>query len=404
MPDFLDSLLECTKEYECPKRFYYWAGLSSVSAILKDKVWFDMGKNYKLYPNIYVLLYGPSGVRKGPAIALAEKIVTIIDNTRIINGRSSIEAIIKQLGTIVSRPGKEPLKDSCGFIPASELSSSLIGNPASMDIMTNLYDRIYNEDKWKYSLKVGESHTLTRPTITWFSATNEALFKDFVPEKNIHGGLIGRMFMIAENKPNRINSLMFDPLVVPDATKLAAMIKPLTELNGAFTMAQEERVYLDLWYQDFAVNIAPKLADETGFVSRVLDFVVKNAMLISCARRGDQIINRSDVDEAFEVTLPLILPTKKISTSLKKQDSSEIQKRAEVLTYLASRAEEPDGVGRKEILKNLGLRLDHEDLDKVINLLMQMGVVTIANLGGEVMYQLNMKNPKVAEYVKGFRK
>jgi len=399
---FLDELLETTKEYEAPQRFYYWSGLATISAILRDKVWFDMGGNYNLYPNIYVLLYGPSGVRKGPAIALARKIITRIDNTKLINGRATIEAIIKELGTIKSRPGKEPLKDSCGCVIGSELSSSIISNPSAMDIFTDLFDRIWNEGKWDYRLKAGESHNLVSPTITWLTATNEALFKDFVPEKNIHGGLIGRMFMIAENKPNTINSLMFTPDKSPNADKLAEMVKPLAEMKGPFQMDKEDRVYLDLWYQDFVRNKAPALADETGFVSRVLDFVVKNAMLISCGRRADHKLIRADIDESFEITLPLIIPTKRLTAALKKTDSSDVQKRSEVLIYLASRSTEL--VGRKEILKALGLRLDHEDLDKVIVLLMQMGVVNIENHAGEVAYRLNMNNPKVAAYVEGFKK
>jgi len=128
---FIDLVLDSTSEYEAPRRFYYWAALSAVSAVLKDNVWFDMAKAYKLYPNIYVLLYGPSGVRKGPAIALAERVVKKVDSTRVINGRSSIEAIIKELGTFQTREGgKAPFKDSCGFVVASELSSSIISNPA----------------------------------------------------------------------------------------------------------------------------------------------------------------------------------------------------------------------------------------------------------------------------------
>ena len=182
---FIDIVLSSTKEYEAPSRFYYWAALAAISAILKDRVFFDMASNYKLYPNIYVLLYGPSGVRKGPAIALAEKIVKKVNTTRVINGRSSIEAIIKELGTFQTREGAQPIKDSCGFVVASELSSSIISNPSAMDIMTNLYDRIYTDDDWKYNLKVGESVKLNKPTITWLSGTNEALLKDFLPEKNI---------------------------------------------------------------------------------------------------------------------------------------------------------------------------------------------------------------------------
>lgn len=398
---FIDLVLESTKEYEAPRRFYYWAALSSISAVLKDQVWFDMAKAYKLYPNLYVLLYGPSGVRKGPPISLAERIVKAVNATRVINGRSSIEAVLKELGTFSTEPGRGLVKDSCGFLVASELSSSIISNPQAMDIMTNLYDRIYNESEWKYKLKVGESSTLNKPTITWLAGTNEALFKDFLPEKNIHGGLIGRMFMVSEFKPARLNSLMFDPDVIPDFPKMVDLLRPVSKLKGQFEMDKEVRVNIDMWYQDFMGNIAPQIADQTGFVSRINDFIIKGAMIIAAGRRCEMKIYQSDIDESREVIVPLIVPTKKISHGLKKEPVNPVQQRALVLNYISNR---PNFTcTRKEILKNLGLKVNHEELDAVIEMMLQMGAVKIESQGSEVHYSLNMQNKTIAEWVQQYR-
>lgn len=399
---FIDLVLESTVEYECPRRFYYWSALSAVSAILKDAVYFDMAKAYRLYPNIYVLLYGPSGVRKGPAIALADKVVRLVDTTRVINGRSSIEAIIKELATFTTREKKAPINDSCGFVVASELSSSIISNPAAMDIMTNLYDRIYNDDEWKYKLKVGESNTLNKPTITWLSGTNEALLNDFLPEKNIHGGLIGRMFMIVENKTTRFNSLMYDPKILPDYDKMASLLLPLSKLKGAFRMEDSLRGEVDNWYNKFMMEVSPTLNDETGFVSRILDFIIKIAMIVSSGRRGDMILNEDDIKEGIEVVQPLIVPTKRISQSLKKEDVSSVQKRGLVLNYITNKPNYQ--CSRKDILKNLGLKLDHEDLDKVVSLMLQMQIVQVESQGSEILYKLNVGNPKIKEWLDQFRR
>lgn len=399
--DFIKAVEDSTGSFEAPKRFYYWASLAIVSAVLKDRVFFDMGGNYKLYPNIYVLLYGPSGVRKGPAISLAQKVVKLVDTTRVINGRTSIEAIIKELGHIQTRPGKEPFKDSAGFVVASELSSSIISNPSAMDVMTDMYDRIYNEGEWNYKLKVGESVKLVKPTITWLSGTNEALFREFVPEKNIHGGLLGRTFIISETKRQSINSLMFAAPIVPDPEALAAMLLPLTKLTGQFKADDTVRHAIDEWYKRFVTEIEPTLGDETGFVSRVLDYIIKASMLISSARRQDHEINIDDVKEAMEIILPLIQPAKKVVNSLKKLDDSAVSKRGLVLNYLTNRPQYT--CTRQEILKNLGMRLDHEDLDKVVNLMLQMGVVTVGNAGSQVNYTLNVGNEKVAKWLEQYK-
>jgi hypothetical protein len=398
--DVIESVLESTIFFEAPKRFYYWATLSAISAVLKDRVWFNMGDNYNVYPNIYVLLYGPSGVRKGPAINLAEDLVHRVDNTRVIDGRSSIEAIIKELGTMTTKNGRPPIKDSCGFMVASELSSSIIGNAAAMDIMTNLYDRIYNEREWKYRLKVGESARLNKPTITWLSGTNEALFREFVPEKNLHGGLIGRMFIISESKKSTTNSLMFKTRS-PDKAKIAQRLREISLLTGEFEITEEVRVAIDAWYVKFDTELAPELKDETGFVSRILDFIMKIAMIISSGRRGDKKLLISDITEATNVVLPLVVPTKKVVNAIKKSDNSLVTKRALVLTYLTNSPEFK--CERGKMLRNLGLQIDQEDLDKIVTLMQQMNVLDMSSGGGSIIYRLKTERKEVQEWIQQFR-
>lgn len=398
--DVISEILDNTDTFEAPKRFYYWSMMAAISAILKDKVWFNMGDNYNVYPNIYVLLYGPSGIRKGPAINLAEDLVYRVDNTRVIDGRSSIEAIIKELGQFQNRPGKTPIKDSCGFMVASELSSSIIGNTAAMDIMTNLYDRIYNERDWKYRLKVGESAKLTKPTITWLSGTNESLFREFIPEKNLHGGLIGRMMIITETKKHTVNSLMFKTKA-PDKIKIANEMKKFTQLEGEFQMSQEIREAVDQWYHKFDKEVTGGVKDDTGFVSRVLDFVMKISMIISTGRRMDKKIILEDVKESLDVILPLIVPTKRVVNSVKRNDNSLVTKRALVLTYLTN---SPDfKCERGKLLQNLGLQIDHEDLDKICQYMIQMNVLVIDNHAGITTMRLRVDRPEVQEWIKQFR-
>ena len=398
--DLIEEVLESTSTFEAPKRFYYWSTLATISAVMKDRIWFDMAGNYILHPNIYVLLYGPSGIRKGPPIALAQELATLVDNTRVIDGRSSIEAVIKELGTFTTREGRPTIKDSCGFMIASELSSSIVGNTAAMDIMTNLYDRQYNKNEWKYRLKVSESARLLKPTITWLSGTNEALFRDFMPEKNLNGGLIGRMFVITEYKKERTNSLMFRTRA-PDLKKLSDRLTELTRIQGEFSMEDDVRHAIDNWYNKFDKDIAPTLNDDTGFVSRMLDFVIKVAMILAIGRRGEKTLIIDDILEAIQVVNPLVVPTKKVVNSVKKTDNSLITKRAQVLTYLSSQVDYK--AERGKMLQSLGLQIDHEDLDKIAQFMIQMNVLTIDNHGGTITYRLRVDRPEVAEWLKNYK-
>ncbi len=398
--DIIKEVLEHTKDLEPPPRFYYWSTLSAISAVLKDRVWVDRGKRYKLYPNIYVLLYGPSGVRKGLPINYAEEIVTKVDNTRIIDGRSSIEGVIKELSTFQTREGKPPLKDACGFMVASELSSSIIGNNQAMDIMTNFYDRQFNEKNWKYRLKNEGSALLPNPTITWLGGTNEALFKDFIPEKNLHGGLIGRMFVITESEKHTTNSLMFDS-PVPDTGSIVKRLIEVSKFQGEFKIEDKVRTAIDQWYNLFDKEKAPSYKDDTGFVSRVLDFILKIGMIVAIGRRGDKEILLDDVLEGVNVITPLIETTQGVVNRVKKEEASMQKKRSLVLIYLARRPDHQEERGR--LLRNLGLQLNHEDLDNIIQHFIQMNTVSIESQGSKITYKLRTDRPEIEAFVKSYK-
>src|SRR5437773_9702104 len=102
---WLTELLHSTEELESPQPFWMWSGLATIAAVVKDNVFLNRGKAYKLYPSIYVMLLARSGLRKGPPINLAKRLVKGVDNTRIISGRSSIQAILKEMGTAYTLPG-----------------------------------------------------------------------------------------------------------------------------------------------------------------------------------------------------------------------------------------------------------------------------------------------------------
>src|SRR5689334_17016346 len=191
---WLEQLIKSRSELESPLSFWFWAGLISISAVVKDSIWIDR-QIYKLYPNIYVMLHAESGLKKGPPIALANKLVSSINNIEVIKGRSSVQGILKQMGTGQTQPGGIVKTSSAVFICSSELTSSIVGDKVATDILTDLYDRHYNIDNWKSLLKM-ESFELKNPTVIMFTATNEAHSSDFFASKDVQGGYFARTFII----------------------------------------------------------------------------------------------------------------------------------------------------------------------------------------------------------------
>src|SRR5262245_11891051 len=176
---WLDKLLIQHAELESPQSFWFWSGIAAISAAVRDNVYLNR-QIYNLYPNVYVMLHAESGLKKGPPIAVARRLVKDIEGINVITGRSSIQGILKHLGTgqTTEGGGGKVNSNSAAFICSSELTSSLVGDNVATDILTDLYDRQYNEGPWKSLLKM-ESFTIPNPTITMLTATNEAHSKDF---------------------------------------------------------------------------------------------------------------------------------------------------------------------------------------------------------------------------------
>src|SRR3990170_8200696 len=76
--DWLSSYLEYTDNTEPPASYHLWTGISVISGVLQRKVWMEWGHEL-IYPNMYVVLIGPSGrCRKGTAMNIGKGLLKTI--------------------------------------------------------------------------------------------------------------------------------------------------------------------------------------------------------------------------------------------------------------------------------------------------------------------------------------
>lgn len=387
---FLSEILESTKELESPRNFWYWSGLATLSAIAKDSVWIPRGESkdkelYKLYPNIYVLLHADSGMKKGPPVSMAKKLVKMVNNTLIISGRSSIQGILKELGTARTLPGGKVSTNSTAFICASEFSSSIVEDKYAMTILTDLYDRQYNEGDWASLLKM-EQFQLRSPTVSLLVATNEAHFSDFVQGKDVQGGFIGRMFVISEKEVQKLNPLIFELDAVPDYDHLIEHLREISKLKGPFESlkgSQAGRIYHD-WYMSFYENVRKtKLKDDTGTVQRFGDSVLKVAMLIALSDKPELVISKEVMLEAIE-RCELLIGNARKTTMGSQGKSSLANQKAMIITELLDR--DNHMVSRDQLLKKYWMHFGADELNEMTNSFEQSGLITIEMHGNQMVY------------------
>lgn len=413
---WLDRLLSQHGELESPTNFWLWGGLAALSAVVKDNVWINR-QIYNLYPNIYVMFHAESGLKKGPPISMAKQLVRGVGGTRIISGRSSIQGILKELGTAQTQPGGKVINKSCAFICSSELTSSIVEDKVATDILTDLYDRQYNIGEWRSLLKM-EQFNLKNPTITMLTATNEAHSADFFGKKDIHGGYFARTFVVSENKRNRANSLLVPLSNPPDYPSLTEYLKEIAKLSGEFhplaarepnnngcRIPHKEHVTGEVnyfteagllyqkWYEEFTETILTQdLRDETGTLNRFGDSVLKVAMLLSLARSPELYIDEESMQLAINYSERLVGNVREMTHG--KRGLSEAKS---LKSLIINEFMQTPQITRKMLLKKMWAHYkEAHELDEIMLSFDQAGMIQTQSIGNQIVYI--MPDQQVKEY------
>jgi hypothetical protein len=366
--DILSSVLRMTDEAESPRQFFYWATIAAVSGVVKNNVHLDRFY-YTLYPNVYVLLVAKSGLRKGVPVNLARTLVEKSDSNRVIAGRSSVQAIIMELSQAFTREqGGPPITKATAFISSGELSTAFVRDQDALTIMTDLYDGHYNK-KWMNTLKGSGKELLEDVCVSLLGALNPTHFNDLITAKEVTGGFLARCTVVQADRRARKNPLTRPPTHRLDLDPVIDRLKILATLKGEFEWTAEAMHYYERWYEEFNPE---EYEDETGSLNRVSDTVLKVAMLIALARRGETVLLASDIAEAIRECLPRAKATDEFA---KKGYSDIAPLKKRFIQILLGR--EGYAASRGYILNNYYMDFDVTTLDTVVENLETAKIITV---------------------------
>lgn len=413
--NWLDDLVNQHSELESPKSFWKWSAIAAISAVVKDQIWMNR-QIYNLYPNIYVMLHAESGLKKGPPISMAKQLVKPLNNTKIISGRSSIQGILKELGTAHTLPGGKVITKSTAFICSSELSSSIVEDKVATTILTDLYDRQYNVGQWQSLLKM-ETFQLKDPTITMLTATNEAMSEDFFTKSAIQGGYFARTFIVYEKEVQNNNSLIYPLSNPPNYVTSSEYLKELAKLSGPFkALAQLEEndeykykklkmgreiwfnnvgIIYDDWYDNFKGMIKnQEIKDETGTLNRFGDSVLKVAMLISLADAPVLEVLEPSMLQAITECEKLIGNVRRTTLGKQGMSNTSILKSLVIMELLNRELHQ---VTRTVMMKKLWMHYSNsEEFDGMMQSFDAAGIIKTNSIGNQIIY--TMPEEQVAEY------
>lgn len=389
---WIDSFLDSSSNAEAPDNYFYWSALAVLSGTVSNRVFLNKGGLFKLYPNLFVFLISKSsGLGKGVPVDCAKKVLVGAGTTRLIVGQNSIEGIISELSKTYTTKSGRIISTAEATLLTGEFGSFLLQNPKLFTDLTDLYDTQYNEGEWKKRLASRDTETLNNICITGLFAANEVHFKEALPIHAIKGGFFGRTICVYESKRRKLDSLIGDgkSKVRVDITGLIKYLKELSKVAGEFSISEEASSLYNDWYYDF-YRLDKDLKDDTGTAERLRDNILKVAMLSSLSDSFSLLIEKKHMEEGlircfqiYSATMKLVIGEGKSNTAIQTKS---------VLRIILGQE------GQKITRRNLLIRglqtgdYDYIELDRVLEHLFQVRILSMENKGKDIWYLINMEN------------
>lgn len=382
---FVSNYLEHTKYYESPTSFWKWSAYATIAGVLRDNCYYKQGDD-SLYPNIYVLLLADSAVqRKDRPVRLCEGLLQRINNTKVINGRSSIQGILDELakGETDKKTGRI-IKGGSAMWIAPEMSAGIVNDPEAIKILTDIYSF---REKYDSRLRTQANFSIKNVCFSFMAASNEELLRDVYDIKATMGGLLGRTFLIVPNEFRPGNSL-FDLQIDDTKHRLVNQLEQIAKLSGSFEFTDDAKKAYNEWYIPFRASYKKK-SDKSGISGRIHTSVLKLAMILAVSETNELVIRKSHIEEAIQECIDLMPNYTKFLMSSGKSSLTE------VTTHILSAMNDSKDriISRKVLLERFWNILDQgaETLDKVVTTLEQGGMIQSMMIDEGISYKMTQR-------------
>jgi len=266
---------------EAPSKMHLSNSFVCIASVVGRRIGLPWG-NRALYPNIYKMDIGPSGIyRKSSANAIAKDLIEKIDTHLVLPDLQSIESFIFELRTSTCRVGfydeLRVLTDNArkkygeGLIP---LFTQLWDCPPSYRVS---FKNIPKEDSMIYEPCLSLA---TSSTPEWI----------MLEEADVSGGFLGRFILVKCESDGRIIPI---PSIPPQsrADSLVRHLKALREIKGTFRFTTEGKQAYESFYRKHREESSKENNYLLGsFYSRMDVHIIKIAMILQLSLSPDALL------------------------------------------------------------------------------------------------------------------
>ena len=293
--------MELTENSEPPILFRKWAGISCIASALQRKVRIELGLSLTFYPNLYIVLVGPSATGKGTVMGFAEDIISQVPSIRISAQATTLQALIRRmketnLTDIDLVTGQQQYHSSLTIF-SNEFTVFL--GYHNRELIAALCDWYDCKPRWSYETIARKKEEVIGVWVNLFAGTTPDSIQASLPIESIGGGLTSRIIFVFEEKPNKlvINPSKTEQEVILQQ-KLINDLETISMLSGQMQFTEGFMEYYTDWcnYAYLHKPFQDKKFD--GYCGRRRKHLLTLSMVCSASRSDDMIITSEDIERA----------------------------------------------------------------------------------------------------------
>ena len=304
LDNWIDGFIKYTDNTEPPLLYRKWVAISVIASALQRKCRVEWGTSLVWYPNLYIVLVGPSAAGKGTAMQPGLDLIHDLGTVRLASQATSLQALIRRLKeTNLADPDLETgqMQFHSSMTIFSKEFTVFLGYH-NRELMSALCDWYDCDRNWTYETISRKKEEIVGVWVNLIGGTTPDLIQSSMPLDAIGGGLTSRIIYVVEEKKGKLVTFpQQSPAELELYQLLLSDLEKISLYSGAFKYTEAFMQGWAEWCEYADKN--PPITDSKfeGYLGRRRAHVMKLCMVMSAAT-GDHpmVLTRDDLDAAIK--------------------------------------------------------------------------------------------------------
>uniref|UniRef100_A0A6M3KWE8 Putative primase n=1 Tax=viral metagenome TaxID=1070528 RepID=A0A6M3KWE8_9ZZZZ len=301
LSDWLSGFMELTENSEPPILFRKWAGISTIASALQRKVRVELGISLTFYPNLYIVLVGPSATGKGTAMKFASDIIEQVPSIRLSAQATSLQALIRRMKetnlTDIDLVTGEQQYHSSLTIFSTEFTVFLgYHNKELIAALCEWYDC---HSRWSYETIARKKEEIIGVWVNLFAGTTPDSIQASLPIESIGGGLTSRIIFVYEERKGKL-------VVIPTKSERELYLQQMLVNDlETISMVSGKMSYTEGFLEEYSkwcykADQNPPFYDRKfdGYCGRRRKHLLSLSMICNASRSDEMVMTVDDLARA----------------------------------------------------------------------------------------------------------